>query len=622
MGSGSARGRRARDEAAVHAGPGGGAARGGGRARGDARRDAGRLLLAAQPGGAGLRRAGRGCASRTCSCGAARSPVALRHRAGASERGLLEVAVAADACLAGDVQCVNVYSALGWCAAEAVDAAVLLHRPRDRRNGDGARPRRRAAAIAANAARRSAAAVLAPRVSDATSGSGTAASRTTREPCSTCASARSSPWRRGTGGSSPRGHPGARRARLPLSHMGRGPDEDPAFFAAAYAAGGSSRADGGAAARAGRRPRNLADVRRRRAARAAGSSAPRSTPAAAGSTPRRCTARRALAVGRARGTARGATVATKIWAHRRRGGPRAVPPPSRVVRAGRARAGAQPRRRGRSTCVARAGARRRAHRPPRRHALQPVRVRRARGARCGRAGSTRCSSRSTRRERECERDALPLAAELGIAVVVMRPLGAGAWPLGRPPPRPARRRSASSASRRGRRRSWWALSDERVDVVIPADDRSRPASAAGRVVGERRRRPAPRSAPCRLGPAGEQPALRRDARLDIGFARLHAYRRRQGDQAGRVPRRADAGGREASSSTTATRSSSRPAPGSGSAFPDRRYEAVGARIGDVDEVWEQSELLLKVKEPIESEYPRLREGSCSSRTCTSPPTSR
>jgi hypothetical protein len=30
-------------------------------------------------------------------------------------------------------------------------------------------------------------------------------------------------------------------AGLPLSHMGRGPDEDPAFFAAAYAAGVRAR---------------------------------------------------------------------------------------------------------------------------------------------------------------------------------------------------------------------------------------------------------------------------------------------------------------------------------------------------------------------------------------------
>jgi alanine dehydrogenase len=48
--------------------------------------------------------------------------------------------------------------------------------------------------------------------------------------------------------------------------------------------------------------------------------------------------------------------------------------------------------------------------------------------------------------------------------------------------------------------------------------------------------------------------------------------------------------------------------GDGSAFGDRAYEAVGARIAGVDEVWESSELLLKVKEPIEAEYGRLREG--------------
>jgi alanine dehydrogenase len=48
--------------------------------------------------------------------------------------------------------------------------------------------------------------------------------------------------------------------------------------------------------------------------------------------------------------------------------------------------------------------------------------------------------------------------------------------------------------------------------------------------------------------------------------------------------------------------------GEGSAFPDDAYAGVGARIGSVDEVWEGSELLLKVKEPIEPEYRRLREG--------------
>jgi alanine dehydrogenase len=48
--------------------------------------------------------------------------------------------------------------------------------------------------------------------------------------------------------------------------------------------------------------------------------------------------------------------------------------------------------------------------------------------------------------------------------------------------------------------------------------------------------------------------------------------------------------------------------GEGSALPDSLYEAVGARIASVDEVWETSDLVLKVKEPLESEFPRLREG--------------
>jgi alanine dehydrogenase len=48
--------------------------------------------------------------------------------------------------------------------------------------------------------------------------------------------------------------------------------------------------------------------------------------------------------------------------------------------------------------------------------------------------------------------------------------------------------------------------------------------------------------------------------------------------------------------------------GAGSAFADGDYERVGARIGSVDEVWEASELVLKVKEPIEPEYRRLRDG--------------
>src|SRR5581483_11048982 len=48
--------------------------------------------------------------------------------------------------------------------------------------------------------------------------------------------------------------------------------------------------------------------------------------------------------------------------------------------------------------------------------------------------------------------------------------------------------------------------------------------------------------------------------------------------------------------------------GEGSAFTDADYERAGARIGAVEDVWADAELLLKVKEPIEPEYPRLRDG--------------
>jgi alanine dehydrogenase len=48
--------------------------------------------------------------------------------------------------------------------------------------------------------------------------------------------------------------------------------------------------------------------------------------------------------------------------------------------------------------------------------------------------------------------------------------------------------------------------------------------------------------------------------------------------------------------------------GDGSSFFDAEYARAGARIVSVEDAWGQSELLLKVKEPIASEYPRMREG--------------
>lgn len=49
--------------------------------------------------------------------------------------------------------------------------------------------------------------------------------------------------------------------------------------------------------------------------------------------------------------------------------------------------------------------------------------------------------------------------------------------------------------------------------------------------------------------------------------------------------------------------------GNGSGFPDEKYEEAGAKIiDDVDELWAASEMIMKVKEPIEVEYDRMREG--------------
>ena len=48
--------------------------------------------------------------------------------------------------------------------------------------------------------------------------------------------------------------------------------------------------------------------------------------------------------------------------------------------------------------------------------------------------------------------------------------------------------------------------------------------------------------------------------------------------------------------------------GVGSTFADAEYEAVGARVTSVDDVWASSDMVLKVKEPLPAEYDRLRDG--------------
>jgi diketogulonate reductase-like aldo/keto reductase len=85
-------------------------------------------------------------------------------------------------------------------------------------------------------------------------------------------------------------------------------------------------------------------------------------------------------------------------------------------------------------------------------------------------------------ERECERELLPLAEELGLAVIVMRPFAEGEL-LRRQPAREALAPLAEFGVE-----TWaqallkWVLSDERVDLAIPATskpERARSNAATG-----------------------------------------------------------------------------------------------------------------------------------------------
>jgi len=150
-----------------------------------------------------------------------------------SKRGLLGFAVAAGPCVGGGAQAVNVYSALAWCKVQGAEVAVCAIGPGIVGTGTALGHGGVSAALAVNAtAALGGQPVVAPRVSGVDARERHRGfSHHTEAVLRLCLAEPLVP--------SELDPPGWREAceGLPLSHMGRGADEDPAFFAAAFAAG-------------------------------------------------------------------------------------------------------------------------------------------------------------------------------------------------------------------------------------------------------------------------------------------------------------------------------------------------------------------------------------------------
>ncbi len=80
------------------------------------------------------------------------------------------------------------------------------------------------------------------------------------------------------------------------------------------------------------------------------------------------------------------------------------------------------------------------------------------------------------RERQCERELLPLAADLGLAVIVMRPLAEGGLVRRMPSAEKLQALHDFGIETWPQALLKWVLSDERVDVAIPATTSAEHAS--------------------------------------------------------------------------------------------------------------------------------------------------
>ena len=167
------------------------------------------------------------------------------------DRGLVGASVAVDSCVDADVQCVSVASALLWCAAEEFDAVVCGIGPGVVGTGSSFGHGGVAAAAAANAAAAlGGVAVLAVRASQADERERhRGVSHHVRDVLRLAPDSATAAWPRGGEAPDwlrPREEVDVSDWRtacegLPLSHMGRGAEDDELFFTAAFAAGRLAR---------------------------------------------------------------------------------------------------------------------------------------------------------------------------------------------------------------------------------------------------------------------------------------------------------------------------------------------------------------------------------------------